>query len=1302
MLKKIFIRNYWSILILLLPLSTKAIEFKTINSQNGLSNRRVFNSACDNRGFMWFATRISIDRYNGENFTHYNFDKFNDNSKIKGVVNDKNGKIYAYTDNFFYYYDEGEDSFLRINIPDIKTSLLNTVYFDVNNSIWIGTTTEAFFSQDIKSWEKIKFQTKRMVNCFCEGLNGEMWIGTENGLIREKKTTLNSNSKPINCLNNINVRSLFYDKATNNLWIGTFSKGLFVSKNNNTSIKPVNVLLTSSPVKSLCKVSKDGIWAGTEGNGIFAFNSNNFNLEVHYDQNSTNENFIETNNIYHISCYKSVIWISTYTSGIINCNYAAVNHLFYTHHPDNKNSLINSHVNTIFEDSEGDIWFGTNSGISQFRVKTKKWKHYLTQNAKGESTVILALCEDANRNILTGGYATKLFSINKKTGIASPVQNDGTDLKKYIFSIITDTNGDVWYGGYVNYLTKYNPKTKIIKQFSIDGINKIYNYNSDTLLVATKTGLYIVNKLTEAISFKNFSATNFRNRKLKSFLNSIYVDKAHPQIIWMGTDGGGLYRFNLAKNKVKIYTTDNGLSSNYVYGILSDELNRLWVSTENGLNCFNMRDNYLSSNFELEGLTENVFNFRAFEKCKNGNMIWGTPKGALEITPSKIDDSNLPNINLKFTTFYISYEKVTTNTDKTPLKEPIDDTKELTLTNSQRSFSFDFIDLNYLPHSQTQYSWRLNGFDKDWSHPSLTHNAVYTNIPPGKYIFEIKAFKAGNRDTIIRTIEIQINHPFWATPIAYLIYLLLFSSLGFFILTYSKDKIEARNSKEKIRFFVNLAHDVRTPITLVKAPLNEIENENLTKDGRSALTLAQRNLDKLFNIITQLLDFQRLENDSMQLAVEETHTNVFFKSMIDDFILLAKEKNIELALIVPEKDNVVWLDRKKLLLIVENLLSNAIKYTNELGKIQLKIQRTENNLLIEVSDDGIGIPLKNQKNLFERFYRAENVSNSKETGSGIGLVLTKRLVTLHKGKISFISIERFGTTFKIEIPCTRDAYKSTEIITNHVVEDRKFDEAEKDKNANFYKILLVEDNDEIRAYLSKQLSHEYAVSEAPNGNEALEMIKNNNPDFILSDIMMPGMSGFELCSIVKNNLETSHIPLILLSSLSDRNDIIKGLNLGADDYITKPFDMKILATKIKGIIKTRNAFKNVYLDKTAQHDDFSTINQLDKVFIERVIELIEDNLSKEDFAINNLATDMAMSRSVFYKKLKSLTNENPKDFIKEIRMRKAGVLLRENKYQISEIAYLVGFSNPKHFSTFFKKFYGVSPSNYLKEESEED
>lgn len=1282
-----------------------AAEFQNITVNNGLSNRRVFCSAKDSKGFVWFATRVGIDKYDGEVFSHYDFTKYNDNFKIRGVISDRKGQIYAYTERFIYVYNENSDSFVQLqkqntNKQEIITSeLITSVFFDKDNCIWIGTTAGILYSKDLNTWSSVTGFNSYAVYCFADGVDGDFWLGTSKGVSYIYRSAQNQyhckQFNPITYLANKRVQSLYFDRTSKMLWIGTFADGLFLYTAEN-QLK--NILVSTSPIRTMSKLSSSEIWIGTDGGGIFVFDLLNGVLKNKYSQTTNNDGNFESNSIYHLLIDNGKVWISTYSAGVLLCNVNTISNKIFKHQKDNNTSLYNNHVNAIIEDKSQNIWFGTNSGISKYNPADNTWKHLLNDKNRNESVVILTLYEDENY-IWAGGYAADLFCINKTTGAVNstilPHSKTNNSKKNYIYSIAKDNSGNLWLGGNLDELTRYNPITKAVKLYPVMGIHKICMLNNDILLAATIRGIYSINTKTEKITYNDFSKVKYRGKFLNPFINSIYVDTETPNTVWLGSEGDGMYCYNLQTHKLRIFSTAQGFSSNYIYGIMNDGFGRLWISTENGLNCYNPKTNDNQSYFELDGLPDNTFNFLAYAKCKNGNMVWGTPKGAVEIVPEDIRKMNQP-INLRFTSFNLFYQRVNAETENSPLTQSIDDTNELTLKYSQSSFSFDFIDLNYSSYPQIMYSWKLDGFDENWSIPTKDHKAVYTNIPPGTYTFMVKAYKLGNmKESITRNIVIVIHRPFWLSTIAYIIYLILLVLLARFLNNFWRNRIEAQNSDEKVRFFVNMAHDIRTPISLVKAPLNEIEHESLSDDGRSALAMAQRNLEKLFNMVTQLLDFQKIERDSMKLMVEKTLINGFVKSVANNFTMLALEKNIDMKVILPLEDMEVWIDRKTVSMCIENLLSNAIKYSKLNGNIQVTLSIVENILQIEVSDDGIGIPLKDQKNLFERFYRAENASNSKETGSGIGLMLTKRLVNLHKGKISFVSEEKLGTIFKFEIPCWKQDFKPHEIIQKEERVDSIENESDDGLAKKGVKIMLVEDNDEMRDYLSKQLRREYDVVEVSNGTEALEIIKIDAPDFILSDIMMPGISGFELCSILKKRIETCHIPIILLSSLSERNDIITGFNSGADDYITKPFDLDILETKIKSILKNRILFKKKYIAKTASKEDFASINELDKVFMERVIKFIEDNLTNEKFTIDNLALEMAMSRSVFYKKLKSLTDENPKDLVKEIKMRKASEFLRENKYPINEIAFLTGFPNSKYFSTAFKKFYGVSPSRFV-------
>lgn len=1291
------------LLLLLIPFQVQASFFKELSIKNGLSSRRVYAAAKDNKGYVWFATRAGIDRYNGEHFANYTFPQNDEQAyeRSKGVLQDRHGHIYAFSDKNIYAYNEEKDKFEVCRSLKIKeTEGIISIFFSENNTLWVGTT-EGLHKIPEGSMSASFPLSKKCAVYSITGDNHNLWIGTSVGII---KLLCNANSyrpipePPLETFEKVRIQSLYFDNKTKFLWIGTFSNGLKIYDTENQEMKVPDTPALNLPIRKITDVNDTEIWLGIDGGGIYTFNRFDGKLRHKYLSSSPGQERIKTNSIYDILNDGELVWICTYSSGIAAYNKDRIIQHVFQHVDNDENTLGNNHVNTIMEDSKGNYWFGTNNGLSMYNIHGNQWTHYLQNKITGHS-VILSVYEDSKGRIWAGGYANDLVCIHpQKQQVETINLPHRSRNKNYIYSILQDREGTIWLGGVIDALTNYNPETGETQQYPLRGINKIIEYNDTLLAIATNRGFYFFRKKTG-----EFYPINFQEVKGEKatyafpFVNNLYINPQQPTTIYIGTENDGLYHYNVTNQELKRYSTQNGLSSDKICSILSDPLGRLWISTENGLNCFNTQTSRIDAFYEMDGLPENTFNFLAYCLCRNGNMLWGTPEGAVEIIPGMLKEKDEKLFNLRFERFSLFYSKITTDDNNSPLSTGIDSTTVLRLKHNQHSFTFDFINLDYSTNSPILYTWKLNGFDERWSYPSNEHRAIYTNIPPGNYTFIVKAFQAGNEQvSSTREIQVIISSPFWATGWAYTVYFLIFIILLYFAIKAYKDRLDAKDSDQKIRFFVNIAHDIRTPLTLIKAPLNEIETEPLSDNGRSALQLARKNTEKLLNMVSQLLDFQKIEREAMGLHIEETQINPFIESCVTSFQLLAKEKQINLELHLPEEKTSGWLDRKKITLILDNLLSNSIKYTNTYGNINIRVAIKSHLLSIDITDDGIGISANAQKKLFNRFYRAENAANSNETGSGIGLLLTKKMTILHKGTITFSSTEGVGTTFHIEIPIDKETYTPTEIIRKERME--VIDEPIEEENTNTIKLLLVEDNEELRTYLVKCLKKNYSIEEAADGMEAQEMIRKNTPDFIISDIMMPTISGIELCTQLKSNIETCHIPIILLTSLAEREDIIKGFNAGADDYITKPFDLSVLESKINAILKNRTLYRKKYIDKSAFTDESAIANELDKKFMNRVVDYIEEKMINEDFSIDALAVEMAMSRSVFYKKIKSLTTQNPQEFIRDIRMKKAGALLREKKYSIGEIAYLTGYPNAKYFSTAFKKYYGTTPTLFIEKE----
>lgn len=1312
---RLFFRVTFMTIILLnfLGVFTFASYIKNINIEDGLSNRRVYGSANDSKGYIWFATKTHIDRFDGEQFDSY---KLSDNEKNRGIISDNQDKLYAFTERSIYFYNEKNDRFdllytLDSGIDFFREASLNTLFFDSKDRLYAGTSKGLIvFENSNPHYPKDFYGTQ--VHSFTNYINDKVLIGTSTGLykISWDSGTIGFDGMLFpGIFKKFRIQSIYFDQNTGSLLIGTFAHGLYITLSIDNS-SPDKLLSISLPIKKISLISGNEIWIGSDGDGIYVFDRFTLKLKKRIAQSEIGDEKIEANGIYDILEANNSVWISTYTGGVYMLNTRSIVDKVFTHEKYNKNSLNNDHVNAILEDSNGDIWFGTNTGVSVYRTNNNSWDHFLTGSSpyNHENSVVLTLYEDRQQNIWVGGYATLLCKINSRTRRVTYLDNNPDELfhgKSYIYDIKEDESGKIWMGGSVDVLKSFNPATGELKKYQLEGIVRILNWDFQTLLLATYKGLYQFNKIdgkAKVIDLRNAKGVGIKNGF--PYINNIVKDKSSADVVYLGTEGYGLLKYNIKTNEINVLNTKAGLSSDYVYGLIYDDSDRLWISTEYGLNCYDSKTGIIHSYFQFDGLSDNTFNFLSYVKLKDGRILLGTPKGVNVLSPAKIAKNNQEEFNLRLKGFYLFYDQIRALSEKSPLKTSIDETDEIRLTYQQHSFTIDFINLNFANQKSTLYSWKLDGFDNDWSKPSREHKAVYTNVPAGQYTFMVKAMSISTKnESGIRLIKIRKTPPFWASTYAYFIYIGLLIWLAYFIFRYWMNKFDSRLTQDKIRFFVSMAHEIRTPLTLIKAPLNEIDNENLTQNGRMALELARKNTDKLHATVNQLLDFQKIESDAMELCIEETHLNVYIDNILNNFQYLVKTKGIHL---ISSKETIgqatVWIDRNKVQMMLENLLTNAIKYTNTNGQITVFVEVKEGQkLVIQVRDNGIGIPQTAQNKLFNTFYRAANAASSVEIGTGIGLMFTKKLVQLHKGTISFISSENVGTTFRIELPVKKDDYTEEEIFIRKS-EDIETEIIEEDSTHQQMQILLVEDNDELRTYLSKMLRKQYAIEEASNGVEALKVLESVSPELILSDVLMPEMNGYDLCKHVKSNISTCHIPFILLTSLSEREDVIMGLNCGADDYITKPFDMTILESKIKAIFNNRALFRKKYIEKSISLNENNLLNDLNKNFIKKLVDIIELNITREEFNIDEIASEMAMSRSVFFKKVKSLTNQNPKDFIRDIKMNKAADLLRDKKYSISEIAYLIGFPNAKYFSTAFKKYYGVSPTTFIDKEKKED
>lgn len=703
-----------------------------------------------------------------------------------------------------------------------------------------------------------------------------------------------------------------------------------------------------------------------------------------------------------------------------------------------------------------------------------------------------------------------------------------------------------------------------------------------------------------------------------------------------------------------------------------------------------------------------------YEKIKK--FIFGSSDGAVEFDK----DMKLPrgySSKMIFSDFKLFYQTIYPDDEDSPLRTSINETKELKLKYNQNIFSLQVSSINYDYPSNIIYSWRLEGFYDEWSKPGTENTIRYTNLAPGKYTLRVRAISNEDKRIVLeeRSMDIVIAQPFWLTIWAMLLYAAFLCLIAIILLRILILRKQRKVSDEKIHFFINTAHDIRTPLTLIKAPLEELrEKEELSKEGISNMNTALRNVNALLRLTTNLINFERADVYSSELYISEHELNTFMNEIFNAFQQYANIKHINFTYESNFRYMNVWLDKEKMESIFKNIISNALKYTPENGNVQVFVSETSDSWSVEVRDTGIGIPANEQKKLFKLHFRGSNAINSKVTGSGIGLMLVWKLVRLHKGKINLSSIENQGSVIKITFPKDSKRFRKAHLATpskqriENTIDNvpppspEIYENAQKKENINHRRILIVEDNDELRNYLSQTLSEEYFVQVCSNGKEALTIIPEYKPELVISDIMMPEMRGDELCQAIKNNIETSHIPVILLTALNNEKDILSGLQIGADEYVVKPFNIGILKANVANLLANRALLRSKFanLDLNDEENDEDCINcsqDIDWKFIANVKKNVEDNIDNPALTVDVLCSLMGMSRTSFYNKLRALTDQAPGDYIRLIRLKRAVQLLKEDTHSITEIAEMTGFSDAKYFREVFKKHYNVSPSQYGKE-----
>jgi len=1270
------------------------VQFYNLNDEYGFSMRETNQVLSDDYGFIWISSKMGIVRHTPGDIRTYQLPYESEDVLTVHLVY-ANSVLYAYTNNGqIFKYTSIQDTFELV--ANLSRSLSNPflvvtrLLVDQEGKLWIASSF-GLYCFDAENGLKVVLQSG-LINCI-EWYDAVNMFYAINGQIKILDTRSFSQTAYFTFSDDANydANQMFYDKKQKTLWIGTAMDGLLCLVDEGDSLKVKHVPgIPAQPIMAIEANTDTTILVGIDGQGLWRINKLSRKVMAVYKENLDDPHSLKGNGVYDVYCDdKNRVWVCTYSAGVSYFDQASpvITEINY----NKTNALINNDVNSILEDSEGNLWFATNNGISHWNVSTNRWKSFY-YNARHHAQVFHDLCEDDKGIIWAGTYSSGLYLLDRKTGAElkhySVEETQGAFNNNFILDIEKDSQGNIWIGGAEGDLICYSASDEIFRSYRNFSIKAIEEYRRGSMLIGGPTGLSMLDV-----------ETGVNQRLLDGFI--VHDILVKDSVAWLCTSGSGVLLYNLISKELKKISVDSGLPSNFVNSI-TFSTGYFWVGTEQGLCRLNESGDSIMTFSSLPVLSNVSFNRRSYYNLRNGKLIWGTDKGALSFDPAALPINQYEG-RIFFQDMTVSGRSIR-NQSSFALDTPLDSLKEISLKYYQNTFSLELVPLG-VSAPGSKFSWKVEGLDNDWSKPSNNRILSYSNISSGTYSLRIRMVDSSLTQTIDeREIILHLIPPFWETWWFRLIIFSVVLGVSIFGFLYYIDHLKKQHSEEKIRFFANTAHDIRTSLTLINGPIEELNKSSAMDDNsRFYLQLATEQAQRLSSVVTQLMDFQKVDVGKEKLSLSMNDIAKTTESRVMMFESYARGKNIELKFTSNSSEFITAFDESMIEKVVDNLVSNAIKYSSPGKSVLVSLECLPGKWVLEVQDHGIGVDKKAQKQLFKEFFRGENAVNSKIVGSGIGLLLVKNYVDLHQGRISFDSQLNVGSTFQVTIPYKRVNRSGTGRKTSHEpiqpllqpMEIELVDSSVQDDLALLPKmsVLVVEDNDNLRGFLYTAMARQFHISVAHDGQQAWEMIQKEAPDLVVSDIVMPNMDGFELCSKMKSTYETSHVPVILLTSLVGKAQQLKGLGLGADDYLTKPFDVTLLQQRIKSIIKNREAIRDKALKIIKHREDEVVLgNELNDQFLKRIVEVIRDNIDNPGFSRDEFAMAMNVSSSLLYKKIKALTNQSPTDFIRSVRLDHALDLLKSKEYSVTEVSELCGFASVSYFGMVFRKHYGKSPS----------
>lgn len=1243
--------------------------FYTDDDSLSLCDNQVYRMFRDSKGRLWVGTSAGICYYTDKD-TFHRVPVDGPSKTVGGIMEDSKGHVFLSVVPSIYIYNEKTDHFV-LAIPDANAekTFASTCFVDPSDNLWsIGMGHISCYQSE--TYKKIKSMTIGTgIQASYLDPYGRLWLVSDNKLLLLNTHTLQYMALPEELMHHplfssAQVHGIAYYIKESSILFNT-SKGFFIYDfkrhvliHQNDASFPF-VIPPSFRVVNMFVDSQQNLWIGSYDKGVIV----KYRYQNRFNNNAKLRSMIEQNSVLSVLDMNGYVWINVASKGVV-----AYNKKDYTIHSVSLPFLNGRTPFYLYSDRDDNMWitelFGSN--VYQCRVQGCQ----------------LSLIK-AYRLPLAG------------------------------FSMMQDKAGAIYIGGFGPNISVLYPGEKAFKNISLS----MKNFTFCASMLSLDDGRIMLLPMGEDIQIidpktNKKSTVPFKQYGKHTSIIPNCALKDREGKIWIGTRGNGL--FILKDNKI---TPVHGNSCPDIASIVQDSKGDLWVSSLFGLSKYDYHTKTFTNYYTENGIGGNQFNDRASCISSDGTIYFGGTHGLTFFNPANLKLRR--KIPLIFESLKVNNQLVIPSAnsciDKAMVLNP-----DIYLDYDQRSFSISFSAIDYSDYESVHYFYKIDGYDKYWIEPGSNHEAYYSNLPPGKYTFRVKITSNDPNDVIAeKTLSIRVAHAPWTRWWAILIYVIVIGTAALYVrrslqklrlqklMTQKAEmekETELHTNQMNMRFFSNISHEFRTPLTMISGPIASLcDDRHITGNTKQLLSIVQRSVNRMLRLVNQLMDFQKLENDVIKLQVGKADVIACVKDIVAIFKVNADEKSIVLTLHGFEDTYVTWFDADKLEKMLSNLLSNAMKYTPAGGKIDIYFDATETEMTIAVGDTGPGIPEDKQEDVFKRYYQVENKQSYCNWGTGIGLYFTKRLAELHHGTISVSNREGGGSLFSIALPVDSSIYTDEEKESlpepTLVLHDRPIPlpqaEEQEDGKDNRMTILVVDDDPEVANYMKTYLSAYFMVECRFDANTAYKALDEISPDLIVCDVLMPEIDGYKFCKMVKQNISYCHIPLILLTAKTLVEDQVRGLNEGANAYVTKPFDPSYLLALIESQLKNQENLRNVLGRATETKSiDSAFLSDQDSAFMNELYQLMEKELSNTELNITRMTEVMHISRTKFYYKMKGLTGTNPNVFFKTYKLNRAAELIAEGKYNISEIADMTGFSTLSHFSSSFKKHFGVTPSEY--------